>query len=254
MIYVLSARKRKFVWCRLMKKSDNLNDTLEYIKTYSNALSFIDRKIPLLEHSDSDLRTENRRLNKLKNKFKGANLLFAWLVCTAICLIPMSVLNMMIETELNLLFLTPVFSAIVLYLYKTKYEKNTQQPQIKAMSNNLSRLETENKEIIGEINYAKRMADEALTMLLLDESKQSYDISECDLKYTNLAAVTYAYGYTGKQPITPKFNDVISRFQTIVDNIKQDNKSPDLLEEYKTNALTAEYRRGAIKRCAKVID
>lgn len=237
-----------------MRKSDTLSDTLEYIETYNNALSFIDKKIPLLEHSDSDLRVESHRLNRLKNKFKGVNLLVAWLLCTAICLIPMSLLNMMIETELNLLFLTPVVSAIVLYLYKTKYGKNTQQPQIKAMNNNLSRLEAENKKIIGEINYAKRMADEALTILLLDESKKAYDILECDLKYTNLVATTYAYGYTNKQPVTPKFNDVINRFQTIIDNIKQENRSPELLEEYTTGALVAEYRRGAIKRCAKVIE
>lgn len=230
------------------------NDTLEYIKTYSNALDFIDKKTPLLEHSDNDLKAERHKLDKLKNKFKGINLLVAWLICTAICLIPMSILNMMIETELNLMFLTPVLSAIVLYLYKTKYDKKTLQPQIKAMGSNLSRLETENKEIIGEINYAKRMADESLTMLLLDESKQSYDISECDAKYTNSVAVTYAYGYTGEQPVTPKFESVIDRFQTVIENIKKENKSPELLKEYTTGALVAEYRQGVIKRCAKVVD
>ena len=47
-----------------MKKDEKL----ELIAAYESALEFIDRKTPLLEHSDIELEKQTKQLNKIKNE------------------------------------------------------------------------------------------------------------------------------------------------------------------------------------------
>ena len=233
-----------------MKKDEKL----ELIAAYESALEFIDRKTPLLEHSDIELGKQTKQLNKIKNKLKGINFILAWFIVTAICLVPMSILNTMIETDLNFLYITPIVSIIVLYLYKIKFVKGTQKAQIKAMESSVSKLEEDNKAIIGEINYTKSIADEALTQLLISqEHNHEYDILSCEHIYTNLDAIKFAYGYICEPPnnatnLSPTFRASIKHFKAIIDELKSNDTSNDLLKDFKKAELRATYRQGIIRR------
>lgn len=252
--YALYAPHEKNGVINIMK----INEKLELIATYTSALEFIDRKTPLLEHSDIELEKQTRQLNKIKNKLRGVNFILAWIVVTVFCLIPMSILNTMIETDLNFLYITPIASIIILYLYKIKYIKNTQKSQIKAMEDAVNKLKEDNKTIIGEINYTKGIADEALTQLLLSqEHNREYDVLSCDAIYTNLDAINFAYGYINEPPndttkISPTFRASIEHFKAIIDDLKNNNPSNELLEDFKKAELRAIYRQGIIKRCEKL--
>lgn len=237
-----------------MKKSEKLG----LIEDYQSALDFIDRKTPLLENSDTELEKQTKALHKVEHKFKGVNFFLAWIVFTAVCCVPMSLLNSTIQTDLNFLYITPIVSIIVLYLYKMKYTKGTQKAQIKAMQGNIKKLSEDNKSLIGEINYSKSVADEALTQLLISQDdKQGRDILTCDPIYTNLNAVAFAYGCINEplkenEKISPTFQTAIEQFVAIIEELKKGEDNKDLLKEFHEAELRTTYRKGVLKRCAKL--
>lgn len=234
------------------------NEKLELIADYCSALEFIDRKTPLLEHSDIEFEKQSKQLKKIKGKLKGINFFLAWLVVTAFTLIPMSILDTMIESDFNLLYITPVVSLVILYLYKVKFVKGPQKAQIKAIEDSVKKLAEDNKSIIGEINYSVGIANEALTQLLISkEHNHDFDVLSCDPIYTNLDAVNFAYGYINEPPETtpkifPTFQSSIEHFQTIIEELNKNDSSSELLKEFNNASLRARYRRGVIKRCEKL--
>lgn len=236
-----------------MKKSEKLG----LIEDYQSALDFIDRKAPLLENSDTELERQAKRLHKVEYKFKGANFFLAWIVFTAVCCVPMSLLNSVIQTDWNFLYITPIVSIIVLYLYKMKYTRGTQKAQVKAMQGNIKKLSEDNKTLIGEINYSKNIADEALTQLLISQdNKQGRDILTCDPIYTNLTAIAFAYGCINEplkenEKISPSFQAAVEQFTAIIEELKRGENNKDLLKEFHDAELRATYRSGVLKRCAK---
>lgn len=227
------------------------DDTLAYIADLTSALELIDNKTPLLEHSDKELLQQKKKLKRLKHKLKGLHFVGVWAVFTLVGLMPMSLLNSIIETDFNFLVITPLVSLIVLFLYKTKYSKGQQKTQIKAIENSVNRLEGDNRNLIGEINYSANLADEALTLLMLDDTKTEYHISDCDLSLTNTVSLKYIYMFINKGAPTLNFKAGVQHFSEIIDNAKQKQEYKDLLNTYQEGMLQAEYRRGVIKRCAK---
>lgn len=227
---------------------------LEYISAYKDALKYIDKKIPLLEHSDTELEQQKKKLKRLNRKLKGLNFVCTWIVVSVLTLFPMSILNFIIETDFNFFYITPVVSFVVLYLYKVKYSKGTQKTQIKATTDIIDRLTSDNKSLIGEINYAQSLANEALTILLLsDKDKTDKNILDCDLLYTNLTMLEYAYGYVNNIAAAPVFEDATNSFRAVLNQVsKNSDKNTELYKQFHKEALQAEYRRGALKRCAKL--
>lgn len=230
-----------------MKKED----TLAYIEDLTSALEWIDNKAPLLEHSDKELLQQKKKLEKLKHKLKGLHFIAMWGIFTLVGLIPMSLLNIIIDTDFNFLIITPLVSLIVLFLCKTKYSKGQQKTQTKAIEGTVKRLETENRNLIGEINYSANLADEALTLLMLDDTKTEYHISDCDLMLTNTVSLKYIYMFINKESPTANFKTGMQYFSEIIKNTENKQEYEDLLKMYQNGMLQAEYRRGVIKRCAK---
>lgn len=233
-------------------------ETLDYLNTYCSVLEFIDRKTPFLEHADNEYAIYSKKVYKLQHRLKGINFFLAWIVVSIVSFVPMSMLNFIIETELNFIVFTPFVAAIGLFLYKMKYEKSTQKMQIKAMKDLEQKAADESKSIVGEINYAKGIADEALTKLLLTEQENhEFDMLSCEKIYTNLAALYYVYGeisdpHSDNISLIANVRNSMNHFEGIIKNATENNNSPDLIKEFEDAKIRAEYRRGVILRCAKM--
>lgn len=234
------------------------DEILEDLNTYCSTLEFIDRKTPFLEHADEEIDKYNKKIHKLTHRFKGVNFLLTWVVLSIICFIPMSMLNLIIDTEMNFIVFTPLVSIVALFLYKTKYEKSTLKMQVKAMKDMEEKADSDSKVIIGEINYAKAIADETLTKLMITkEENHEYDVLQCDDIYSNLSALYYVYGdicepKTENGTLVPNFRNSIKHFNDIIEDVEKNNTSPELLKEFNDAGLRAQYRRGVMLRCAKL--
>ena len=212
------------------------------LEVYLSTLDYIDKKLPLLEYSEHELITYKKQLDKLTHQFSPLNMLIYWAIFTLIALIPMSLLNLMIDTSFNFLYITPLFSAIVLLLYKNKTANTTLKKQSSGIKKSLKQCEEKFNTIAGEINYSKSLAEEFLSKLLL--SKEKLDLLSCALNYSLI--------YIEQNDLVT-FSDAINRFKTILDEIQNDSEKTELINDYNKAKLKIQYRKGALKRCSKVL-
>ena len=220
------------------------------LEVYLSTLDYIDKKLPLLEYSEHELITYKKQLDKLTHQFSPLNMLIYWAIFTLIALIPMSLLNLMIDTSFNFLYITPLFSAIVLLLYKNKTANTTLKKQSSGIKKSLKQCEEKFNTIAGEINYSKSLAEEFLSKLLL--SKEKLDLLSCEEIYTNDEALNYSLIYIEQNDLVT-FSDAINRFKTILDEIQNDSEKTELINDYNKAKLKIQYSKGALKRCSKVL-
>lgn len=230
-----------FALVAAMKKDELLKD----LTLYKEAIAYIDSKVLILEHTDDEIKKTNNELKKIKSRLSGKNFIILWTAASVLLILPMAILNYLLQVTFNFIFLAPVIGFLSLYLYKMKYQKTQQKIQIKALEGVLSEKIKENKDIVGEINYSKTIADELLGQLLLTREKK--DITTCETDLANVYVLEFIYAYIMQNEVTT-FAKGFDYFNAVKNKLSKE--APELMEEIKKNEKYVLYRKGVLIRCA----
>lgn len=222
---------------------------LKDLKLYIEALNFIDSKTSSLEHAESEYEYQKKEYHKITHKFKGLNILLYWIIFSIISLFPCSLLNSIIATEFNFIYLVPIVSTIALILYINKNTNTIQKKQVTGMKKNLKMNEDKLKDLIGEINYTKSLAEQLLHRMFEDKNHQTDLLTISDV-LLNLEALNYMYESINRD-ISTTLETAIENFNVAIETTKKDKLKADVIEDFRQAELKAKFRTGVLKRCIK---
>lgn len=236
---------------------DEKDMLLSQIAMSRSVYSLIDKKIPLLVDAETRFEDAVEAQRKNNSKFKGKYFIIGCIALSFALLIPLCILSMVFSMQLY--WFTPVFAVVGLYIYKLNYNKKTLPVINKANQSTIEAAKHERNDLINIINQSyfniKTIIYELLRSTDNDEFIAQLDSEGIPFECENLIALDYIYSAI-KKNCTDSFADALLHFQELKKSLKEKNDDKNSQELYKDiidGELQAEYRRGYIYHCQKMI-